>query len=318
MEIRPITLDEHAAFVRTFFRAMSFAPPTDEAAERMRADFRPERSLAVFDRDQIVAGADSYLFELTVPGGAQIDVAGVTRVGVLATHRRRGLLTQLMNRQLAEARGRGEPLAILVASESVIYGRFGYGPSSYHQSLEIDTRYREYRPDVPSAGAVTFVDEETADKVFPEVHERWRKLQPGAIGRTDAWWAGGRAERKPGHDVHAIHEDPSGNVDGYVRYHVDSKWDHALAASVIEVGDLITITTEASAGLWQHVLDVDLVRSVKAWGRPLDEPLRWWLANPRALRVTGQADFFWTRILDIPASLRARRYRSDGELVIEV
>ena len=155
MDIRPVTLEEHSAFVRTFFRAMSFAPPDDDAIERMRADFRAERSLAAFDRDQIVGCADSYLFELTVPGGAQIDVAGVTRVGVLATHRRRGLLTELMNRQLAEARDRGEPLAILVASESVIYGRFGYGPSSYHQALEIDTRYKDYRPGVASGGSVS-------------------------------------------------------------------------------------------------------------------------------------------------------------------
>lgn len=318
MEIRPVTLEEHPAFVRTFFRAMSFAPPDDDAIDRMRADFRPERSLAVVEKDQIVGCADSYLFELTVPGGVRIDVAGVTRVGVLATHRRRGLLTRLMKRQLTEARDRGEPLAILVASESVIYGRFGYGPSSYHQALEIDTRYRDFRPGVPSSGTVSFVDEETADKVFPEVHETWRRQQPGAIGRTEAWWAGGRAERKAGHDVHAVHEDASGNVDGYVRYHVNSKWEHALAASVIEVGDLITMTAEASADIWRHLLDVDLVRTVKAWGRPLDEPLRWWLANPRAMRATGQADFFWTRILDIPAALEARRYRADGELVVEV
>jgi predicted acetyltransferase len=318
MEIRPVTLEEHPAFVRTFFRAMSFAPPDDEAIERMRADFRPERSLAAFDRDQIVGSADSYLFELTVPGGAQVEVAGVTRVGVLSTHRRRGLLTQLMQRQLAEARERGEPIAVLIASESVIYGRFGYGPSSYHVALEIDTRYRDYRNGVALDGAVSFVDEETADKVFPEVHERFRKQQPGAIPRTEAWWAGGRAERKPGHDVHAIHEDDGGNVDGYVRYHVNSKWDHALAASVIEIGDLIVTSSGASAALWRHVLDVDLVRTVKAWGRPVDEPLRWWLANPRALRVTGLADFFWTRILDIPAALGARSYRADGELVLEV
>src|ERR687891_82405 len=102
MDIRPVTLEEHRAFVRTFFRAMSFTPPDDEAIERMRPDFRPERSLAVIDRDQIVGCADSYLFELTLPGGAQLDVAGVTRVGVLSTHRRRSLLTQLMHRQLRE------------------------------------------------------------------------------------------------------------------------------------------------------------------------------------------------------------------------
>lgn len=318
MEVRPVTDEEYPAFSRTFFRAMSFPPPGDEWFERVRPDLRPERTLAAFDRDQIVGCADSYLFELTVPGGAQIDVAGVTRVGVLATHRRRGLLTQLMNRQLSEARERGEAMAILVASESAIYGRFGYGASSHLVDLEVDTRYRDLRSDAPSAGIVTFVDEDTADKVFPEVHERWRKRQPGAIPRSEAWWTNAHADRKPGHEVLAIHEDDSGAVDGYVRYKVSSKWDRGLAASVVDVQDLIAETSDASCALWRHLLDVDLVRTVRAGARPVDEPIRWWMANPRALTVTRSGDFFWTRLLDIPKSLEARRYRLDGEIVLDV
>jgi predicted acetyltransferase len=318
MDIRPVTIEEHPAFVRTFFRAMSFPPPDDTTIERMQADFRPERSLAAFDRDQIVGSADSYLFELTLPGGAQVDVAGVTRVGVLPTHRRRGLLTHLMQRQLAEARERGEPMAVLIASEAVIYGRFGYGVSSYLFDLEIDTRYRDFRPGAELTGTASFVDEDTADKVFPEVHERWRKQQPGAIARSDAWWAGVRADRKPGRDAHVIYEDESGNVDGYLRYSVSSKWDAGLAASSLDEHDLICINPDAALALWRHMLDVDLIRTVRVQARPVDEPIRWWLANPRALRVTRFGDFFWTRLLDIPASLGARAYRADGDLVIDV
>ena len=303
MDIRPVTHEEYAAFAATFMRAMSFPPSDDEAIERRRPDFHPERSLAAFDRDQIVATADSHHFELTVPGGGQVEVAGVTAVGVLATHRRRGLLTQLMQRQLSEARDRGEPMAILIASESVIYGRFGYGVSSHLVDFEIDTRYRDFRRGVEIVGTVTFVDEETADKIFPEVHERWRKQQPGAIPRSEAWWTITRADRKPGHEVLAVHEDESGAVDGYLRYKVNSKWERGLAASVIEEQDLIAETPEAAAALWRHMLDVDLVRTVKAWARPVDEPVRWWMANPRAVAVTRYGDFFWTRLLDIPVSL---------------
>lgn len=318
MDIRPVSVDEHARFVRTFFRAMSFPPPDDDTIERMRTDFRAERSLAVIDRDQIVATADSYLFELTVPGGAQLDVAGVTRVGVLPTHRRRGLLTRLMHRQLSEARDRGEPLAVLVASEAVIYGRYGYGPSSYLFDLEIDTRYRDLRPGADPAGTVSFVDEATADKVFPEVHERFRRRQPGAIGRTEAWWAGLVAERKPGHDAHLVYESESGGVEGYVRYRVRSAWERGLAASVLEVQDLVAESAPAARALWRHLLDVDLVRTVKAGARPVDEPVRMWLANPRAATVTRYGDLFWTRILDVPSALSGRSYRADGELVLGV
>src|SRR5438309_10752232 len=126
MEIRPIEREEYPTFQRAFMRAMGFGPPSDAYIERWQPETKTERSLAAFDREQIVGTAYSYLFELTVPGGAQIDAAGVTAVGVLSTHRRRGIVTELMRRQLAEARDRGEPVAILIASAAAIYGRYGY------------------------------------------------------------------------------------------------------------------------------------------------------------------------------------------------
>src|SRR5439155_16385800 len=165
---------------------------------------------------------------------------------------------------------------------------------------------------------VFFVDEETADKVFPDVHERWRKEHPGAIPRSEFYWRNLWADRKPGDEAHVIHEDASGVVDGYVRYHVRSQWDAGLANSVIDVRDMITTSEEAGKALWRHLLDVDLVRTVKLFARPVDEPVRWWLANPRALKVTRHGDLFWTRLLDIPRSLAARRYRADGELILEI
>jgi len=317
MDIRPIERDEYPTFQRTFMRAMGFGPPSDAYIERWQPETKVERSLAAFDRDQMVATAYSYLFELTVPGGAQIDAAGVTAVGVLSTHKRRGIITEIMRRQLAEARDRGEAAAILLASEAVIYGRFGYGASSYIYDYEIDTRYGSYTEPFRPLG-VFFVEEQTADKVFPELHERWRKEQPGAIPRSEFYWRNVWADRKPFEEAHVIHEDASGTVDGYARYHVRSQWDAGLANSVIDVRDMITTSEEAGKALWRHLLDVDLVRTVKAWARPVDEQLRWWLANPRALKVSRLGDLFWTRILDIPRALAARTYRADGELILEV
>lgn len=317
MDMRPAAKEEFGAFLASFNRAMGFGPPSDEYVERFRALHVPERSLAAFDRGQVVGTAYSHLFELTVPGPRQVDVAGVTAVGVQPTHRRRGILSELMRRQLAEARDRGEPMAILIASESIIYNRYGYGPSSYVCDYEIDRRDAALREPFRGEG-LFLVDEGTADKVFPEVHERFRKQQPGAIPRTEAWWANMRAENKPGTESLLIHEDASGNVDGFARYVKKAHWEHGLPASNLDVTDLIATTDEAKKALWSHVLDVDLVRTVRAWARAVDESVRWWLANPRALRVTRVGDFVWTRLLDIPASLAARRYRADAELTVEV
>jgi predicted acetyltransferase len=317
MEIRPIEIEEYPTFQRTFMRAMGFGPPSDAYIERWQPETKTERSLAAFDREQMVGTAYSYLFELTVPGGAQIDAAGVTAVGVLATHRRRGIITDIMRRQLADAKDRGEAVAILVASEAVIYGRFGYGASSYLCDYEIDKYYGAFAEPYRALG-VFFVDEETADKVFPDLYEGWRRTQPGAIPRSDFYWRNMWADRKPHDEAHVIHEDASGNVDAYVRYHVNSQWDAGLANSTIDVRDMIATNEEGAKALWRHMLDVDLVRHVKGWARPVDEPLRWWLANPRGMKITRYGDLYWTRILDIPRSLATRTYRADGELILEI
>jgi predicted acetyltransferase len=57
---------------------------------------------------------------------------------------------------------------------------------------------------------------------------------------------------------------------------------------------------------------------VRLQDRPVDEPARWRLADPRRLRTTHIGDQLWVRLLDLPAALRARRYAADGELVLEV
>jgi len=320
MEIRPVSREEFPAFLGVFNRAMGFPPASENMLEVWRSGARvPERSLAAFDGEQMVGTVYSHDFELTLPGATQIGAAGVTAVGVLPTHKRRGILTELKTCQLREAKQRGEAVAILIASESVIYGRFGYGVSSFLFDYEIDTRFGAFRPDLPEGGGrVVFVDEETADKVFPEVYERWWKQQPGAIPRTDEWWGSVRAERKPGADAHVIYEADDGSIEGYIRYSTRSKWTAGLADSTIAEQDFVTITERARLPLWRHVLDVDLVRSVHMGGQPVDDPIRWWLANPRALRVTRYGDFFWTRILDVVRALEARRYRLDGEVVLGI
>jgi predicted acetyltransferase len=319
VEVRPITPDELAAFFGTFTRGMHFPPFTAEALDRTRSDFVYDRTLAAIDSGQIVGTTYSHDFELTVPGRCQIGAAGVTAVSVLSTHRRRRVLTTLMERQLKEAHARGEPLTILIASESVIYGRFGYGVSSQVVDTEIDTSDGAFRSDAPlGEGRIVLVDEESADKIFPDLYERWRRNQPGAIPRNDVWWDQVAADRKPGTHTHLIYENADGTVDGYLRYSVASKWERGLAASNLEEQDFVTMTPQARCALWRHTLDVDLVRKVSMGAQPVDDPVRWWLANPRAMRVNRVGDHFWTRILDVAKSLAARTYRLETELVFDV
>ncbi|MDP8911074.1 MAG: GNAT family N-acetyltransferase, partial [Actinomycetota bacterium] len=93
----------------------------DDDYERERQSIDPGRFLCAYDDGRPVGTAAAYTFELTIPGGA-VPAAGVTWVAVLPSHRRRGVLTQFMRHQLDDVHARGEPVAILWASEGPIYG----------------------------------------------------------------------------------------------------------------------------------------------------------------------------------------------------
>src|SRR5215217_5702996 len=94
-----------------------------------------DRSLGLWDGDQVVATSGIYSRTLTVPG-AVVPCAGVTWVTVAPTHRRRGVLTAIMRRQLTEVHEQQrEPVAALWASEYPIYGRFGYAPATARAAL---------------------------------------------------------------------------------------------------------------------------------------------------------------------------------------
>src|SRR5437899_3865764 len=97
-----------------------------------------ERSIIARHDGEPAGIASAFSFHMTVPGGSTLPTAGVTWVGVLPTHRRRGVLTELMKHQLMSiAQASKEPLAALWASEPGIYGRFGYGLASRKLDLNV-------------------------------------------------------------------------------------------------------------------------------------------------------------------------------------
>jgi len=135
--------------------------PEPEEVERYAKLLPAERTHAVFDDGRIVAGAGVLAFDLTVPGPVAIPCAGVTVVGTLPTHRRRGLLTRMMRAQVDDIHRRGEPIAALYASEETIYGRYGYGLASLRQEVRLPRTWAALRADAPaSSGVVRLVEED--------------------------------------------------------------------------------------------------------------------------------------------------------------
>jgi predicted acetyltransferase len=319
--IRPVTPDEVEAFTRAAL--VGFGETFDP--ERFKLEWTHhelDRTLAAFDDGEIVGTGRLYSLELTLPGGALVPVAGVSWITVLPTHRRRGTLTAIMGRELDDAVARGESMAVLHASEGGIYRRFGYGIAASSIGFTVPRRHSAFLHPPPEGGRVRLVDEGTARKVFPDVFDRARRRQPGAVSRLDQWWGNEFFyvdKKEEGTRYFVAYESADRALDGYAAYKLVSHWtDDGVSRGRLEVRDLVTATPEARAVLWRYLCDVDLVETIAARSFPVDEPLRWLLAESRRLTVNRLSDGLWVRLLDAPAALAARRYDVAGRVVFEV
>jgi predicted acetyltransferase len=296
------------------------SPVTAEGTELRREVYRGQRLTGAFDAGLAVGTFRSWDTTLTVPGGTVVADA-VSTVTVRPTHRRRRILSTLMHADLASAADRGVPVAILIASEAVIYGRYGFGVATQTATWEVNATRARMRPEVPSTGRVQVVPEAVAYEVARSAFAAARV--PGAIDRFQHWWEldfGVKVFPGETRGVQhvAVFTADDGTPQGYVQYKVDDKWEDRQILSVLTVKSLVTATPAAYAALWRFLVDYDLVATVKAEERPVDEPLPWLLTDHRAVRQTGRGDFQWHRLLDPAAALSARTYERPGAVSFEV
>ena len=301
-------------------RAFGASLPTDEELNASREITEFDRTLAFFEGKEMVATAGIFTYEMTVPGGA-LPCGGVTRVSVLSTHRRRGLLTAMMRRQLEDMHERGEPLAALYASEAPIYGRFGYGLGTYQASVEIERRHAAFAKPVTGGGRLSMVDEPTGVREFTRVWEQARRNQPGMLGLDERWMRAQLLDlelHREGASPHyrVLYRTDDGPT-GFAIYRIKMDWDAAGPNGTLRLEMLIAADAQAYAALWRHVLDVDLMARVTAEMRRVDEPLRFLLADSRQPK-TRVEDGVWLRLIDVAASLKGRRYAVEGRLVLRV
>lgn len=344
LEPRRLTPEEAPAFAKTVELCFGTVATEDDVSAVVAQDFDKDWAIGVYDSGDLVSVAGASPFELSLPAAPgrslpSIGVAGVTCVGVLPSHRRRGLLTQMMNFQLGQFREHEVPIAVLTASESLIYGRFGYGMAASYASLEIASKRSAFRelphlapgpqpgagpePQPEPDGRLRLVGKEEATKILPGVHAEAMRKRPGDVGRSEARWSGllddpERDRHGGGGRMYVVHERADGSPDGYASYRHTWQQQGAshLHAAVVE--DLYALTPAVHASLWRFLLDLDLVEEVRAVGRPVDEALRWMLADPRQLRTIALRDMLWAKLVDIPAALSARGYGTETELVLEV
>jgi predicted acetyltransferase len=323
--IRPVSPDEFDAFHTVEMHAFHGSPLSENDRELVLSRFEFDRSLAAFDGATPVGTAAAYSFQLSVPGHQALPAAGITWVSVLPSHRRRGVLTSMMHRQLADIRDRGEPVAVLWASEAAIYSRYGYGRAMWHADFALHRGEGALAKTTPADESVRLriVDPAAALPELAKVYDTVLPTRPGFIVRNEAWWQ--RLIYDPPDDRQGVSplrcvlaEDDSG-PRGYALYSGLNSWDSetSLPDSVLTVREMMFADPAASTSLWADLLSRDLTTEFRLRQRPVDDPLLHQLADPRRARPRLK-DALWVRIINVADALAGRRYSCPVDVVIEV
>lgn len=257
-------------------------------------------------------------------GGGHVEPADfITDVTVRTSMRRRGLLTELLRLDLAEAAERGLALAALTASEATIYRRFGFGPATGLYPARLDTRagctFLASEPE----GTMQEIDLDAAPGILDEVFAAFHLATRGSHERC-AWHddeATGRwsvmSNRRTGQVRAAAHRDGRGRADGIVTF-VHRTGPGSPFELRVEVKEMIAAHESAELALWRYLASMDLVHEVSAPQLNPGSALPWVLTDPRRLTREGGGDLNWLRILDVPRALRVRGWDGQGRLRIAV
>jgi predicted acetyltransferase len=314
-EIRYVSRDEFAAVVDLDGASFGFHY-TPEATADAALDIDPDRVLVAVAGDRIVGVSAEVPFHMTMPGGADVPATGLSWVSVELTHRRRGILRAMIERQLRAAAQSGQAAVILSASEGGIYGRYGFGVATQVRRSVVQRRRARLSMAVDT-GAVERLTTERARAVLPGLYERWRRATPGGLSRSEQRWELlllDRDYQRGGFSglFHLVHPD------GYISYRIKSDWGDGDPQHECRIADYAPVTAEAHRALWQTLLSMDLVATIESYRVPLDDPLPLLLDDPRGMDTRHLGDSLWVRPVDVCSLLTARRYGTEIDVVLEV
>jgi predicted acetyltransferase len=293
--------------------------PNDEDAEKLGRVLPTERVHVAVEDGKVVGGAGAYRFDTTVPGGARVPTAGVMAVGVLPTHRRRGILSGLMRKELDDVHEWGEPLATLYASEGAIYRRYGYGLASISGDFTLPRASASFYATPSPQGRARIVSQEEALELMPPIYDRVAAETPGMFTRSRDWWevrklASGRWTKG---ELMRVVLDIDDRPEAYALYAIESEMVHGISHSVLQLREAIGATPAATRDIWRFILDVDWIERVRATFIPPDHPLFLLLTEPRRMEyVAGEG--VWCRLVDVGAALSVRGFGPGEPVVIEV
>lgn len=321
LTLRPFAVDELDG-VHDFISTAFHQGGRDDRDHEISV-FEAERGVGAYDGDRLTGTAGIYTRTMTLPGGPQ-PVACVTGVSVATEYTRQGVLTRMMRHQLTELHeGQAEPVAALWASESGIYGRFGYGLAARHANLTANTRELRFRRPIAGADRRVRVRPASDPAVQPEltaVYDGFRNTAVGHLDRRDRWWEfqlyDPERDRKGATELRAaIHDGPDG-PDGYALFSVKPNWRDDGPFGTLQLREFVARNAAAEAALWAFLFSQDLVGEVTGRIAP-DSALPMLVDHPRRVRMT-LGDNLWVRLADVGQALAARAYAAPIDVVLDV
>ncbi|NUK35875.1 GNAT family N-acetyltransferase, partial [Streptomyces lunaelactis] len=321
-ELRVLRPSEWDDWYRKLILAFGGVDESPEERELWDSLTEHERSIGVWDGEECVGTAGAFSFRLSVPGGAVVPAAGVTMVSVAATHRRRGVLTSMMRRQLDDVRKWGEPLAVLTASEPAIYGRFGYGAATLQLRAEIDTaRVRLAVPEGTDDIRLRQVKPTDAGAECEAVYARLVAGRPGMLARRPGWERlpvlDAPADREGASPLQCVLAERGGEVVGYTLFRIKPSWDTAGPNGTVILQDLQALDPAGCAALWRFLFGIDLTSKLRMLNRPVDDPWQHLVSDIRRCNVRLR-DSLHVRLVEVGAALEARTYRTPVDVVMDV
>lgn len=299
---------------------MSLPDPATHAFADAIFDHR--RTMATFEAGKIVGTYVSFPTTVTLPGGTCTDANAISGVTVLPTHRNRGILRHAIVKDLTDAKERGDSVALLLASEFPIYGRFGFGVANEYSTYEVDVRGIQFLQP-PETGSVELVSTTDAFALCKTVFDRSRLNAAGAIERHDVVWQrilcliDDRAEWKFKGFI-AVSCDSSGQPDGFVRYSCGDQWVNDRPQVEVVVTELIASTPQAHLRLWHYLCNMAWVAKVKIEESSTDDDIRLLVVDQRMVRQSSRLDHTWARALDIAKLTTTRTYETTDRVTFEL
>ncbi|MFK0297082.1 GNAT family N-acetyltransferase [Streptomyces sp. NPDC090442] len=296
----------------------------DKDRAQQRAVLRDTDRIGAYDGETLAGMAAAHHLRLAVPG-TQLPCAALDFVVVAPTHRRRGALSAMMAETWRRCAAEGLPLACLWASESAIYGRFGFGAATEAYRIDIDATRPLALRIAPDARPLRLLAPADAPAELGAFHEEQLAFGAGRFSRDVTWW------RRHVLDLEGDEDDDDDDYGplrvvvlgdagrppgGYALYRTRGSGDDGPGA--VAVQELAAESAPAAAALWSYLVGIDLTGTVRAYARPLDDPLLLFAADRDQVRVTRQEPCLWLRLVDAGAALTARSWAAPVDLVLAV